>query len=227
MLNYFIVNSLYQRYFYKYIHIQHDISAAKRTLVEKGAIFIQKYPEPVNETTFCLKTPHVGVIISTETMKSGNDVSQQNSLLTRLRTVTRGSDVRVLIFTNYETFHPMHRTICQSFSKCTLIVTETSELHVIFDALTKHKPCMKSVALLGDNVRIDASFLQRLALTKTDKVACIVVSGTLDKCPAMAYTIPRAFFTSHRTRSVDIIPTARIMGLMGGPIPVVSKKPPI
>lgn len=225
VLNYSIVTLLYKRYFTKYMQTYPPftwVHPRSTAVASKAPSWAQLHRVAANTSTPCESRLHVAIVVTEGSQKDSNDMSTQTTLMTRLRSLTRGQDVHVWMVAGIETFHPVHRTLCRSFRACRLLVTPTTLPHDVFAALAAARPCMASVVVLEDNVRVDSAFMQRLRATDPTRVTCIAIGGSATGCPALAYHLPRAFITAHHTRTVDILPTAHLMALAAPPAAVVS-----
>lgn len=227
VLNYSIATLLYKRFFTQYVEKYPALAWARARPARshpREPSWATLHEIARNTTPPCESNLHVAIVVTASSQKTSNDMSLQTALATRLRSLTRGEDAHIWIVAGIETFHPVHRTLCKSFPACRLLVTPSTQQHEVFAALAAARPCMASVVVLEDTVRVDSSFLQRVRATDPARVTCLAVGGTPASCPALAFRLPRAFLTAHHARTIDILPTAHLMELAAPPTPVVSPR---
>jgi len=146
--------------------------------------------------------------------------------LARLRSATAGASVLILLVVTPTTISPHHHTWCATLP-CRMVLVDDDGLAPVMHAVAARRPCLNSVALLEDGVRVDASFLARLALAHPARATCLAGGHGL-VCPALAWRLPRTFLLAHgRTHSttttpLDIGATAQLMGISAPPLAVVG-----
>lgn len=177
-----------------------------------------------NSGSKCTLSMQLVIMVSNLEHKHSNDITKQITLLTKMRGLLkedRNSNIHMYLAVDVNSFMPVHRSLCVNIPRCSLMVTESNSVAQIFQHVSRIKPCIHDIVLINDDVGIDSTFFMRLARTDENKVTCLQTSAMTDTCPAIAYRIPRLFFTRHQTQDVDIMSTAAITGMIAPSIAVV------
>ena len=226
VLNSFIVSVLYQRHARRVIVWADGPSHEPFNLpTDDGVALLPKH----NATTWKLARPEpecsdeVAVAVLTRVQSTTRSSA---GTLARLRGATSGAGVLVLLVVTPETISPLHHTWCATLH-CRMVLVEDDNLARVMQALAERRPCLNSVALLEEGVRVDSSFLARLALAHPARVTCLAGGRDFD-CPALAWRLPRSFLLAHgrahpaSTTPLDIGATAQLMGISAQPLAVVG-----
>lgn len=248
VLNGFILNVLYVRHAARFAQLtdwtdgprrqptqQHPNASYAPSLLRTPHHLARSEPE-------CSPAPAVAVLMRPRREPDAlSSAPRSSSTLARLRSAlsntpnTPNADAPlVLLVATPESFQPAHRAWCASL-RCRLVLIDDDALPRVFHALAELHPCLASVALLEDGVRVEAGFAARLALAPPARVTCLAGGGDALACPALAWRLPRAFLLAHgraggstgastsaAAHAPDIGPTAQLMGLAAPPAAVVG-----
>lgn len=219
VLNGILVNMVYKKYAYliKPSIITESPNIPNTTVKTK---LLEKHTESP-----CTRAQQLVVLVTQSRNALSNDISKQVTLLTKLRTMLRDKHyehIHMYLAVDVNTFMPVHRSLCSNIPRCTLLLTAQNEIPEIFEHITKIKPCIADIVMLTDKSTVDPTFLTRVTHTDSTRVTCLLQSNQGQPCPDIAYRIPRSFFTTHRTRAVDIMSTATIEGVAAPPFSAIS-----
>ena len=222
VLNSAIVNILYRTYVLPAIKAR-DSRQARESMARGFANHPPQTPAaamPAPESA-CSSNLAVAVYVGLAAKSANSNDVPHTSLLVRMRSARVPPNTRFFVIMSPESFQPLHRATCQQLPRCEILLASKSTQSAAFRALADAKPCMDSVILVEDTVRIDASFLRRAETADPTRVTCLAAGATPSSCPRLAYRLPRSFFSAHSTRDVDVLPTAHLMGVAGPPVPAV------
>lgn len=125
-----------------------------------------------------------------------------NRLLFDLERATRNRHVYFLLLVSLDTFHPVHRLWCKNTSptqQCKLMVLDDTEgAETYLHAVQQQGFCTSHFLVFSEEIKIDASFMNRLTLIPAHKVSCLLKAPRElpNTCPALAYNVPINFTIS-------------------------------
>lgn len=212
-LNSIIFNVLYRKY-------GHYVLWKPNTKVPQHVVEVHNDSETeykmFSHEAVCTRSLQMVVLVTQSRNTLSNDITKQVALLTRLRTMLRDKhyeNIHMFLAVDVNTFMPVHRSLCGNIPRCSLLLTVENNVAEIFEQVSKARPCINDIILITDRANIDPTFLSRVSHTDSSRVTCLLQSEDGQPCPDIAYRIPRAFFSRHRTREIDITSTAVIEGI--------------
>jgi len=205
VLNFFIANVLYIKYFQKQgsLKLLSPPAQANHSLV--GALRLRERPDEHAPTCNRVQPVDVAVVMAKSNVSVSNDHRQSRGVefLTRLRMLLVRSETqryRVWLVLRAEDFLTIYRLWCAALSidtrdRCSCEITfARQEMHVAAatHVLTQN-PCVQDLFLIDSQVSFPASMFTRSDTVGSGMVVCLLPVIPDKRCAGMALYVPHVF----------------------------------
>jgi len=210
VLNFFIANILYIKYFQQQDGVRLPSPPANQSLV--GARRLRERPDEHAPTCNSVQPLDVAVVLAKSNVSGSNDHRQfrEVEFLTRLRMLLMRSETkryRVWLVLRAEDFLTIYRLWCAALSidtrdRCSCEITFTRhEMHVSAAThVLAQNPCVHDLFLINTQVSFPASMLARSDTVGSGKVVCLLPIAPDKRCAGVALYIPPDFLSRCVTR---------------------------
>ena len=161
----------------------------------------------------------IGLVPGPPDLSVHNDMASHRNLriMSELRHVLRHdrqAKAHIYVFLDANTFLAAHRTWCQILpeqtsqrASCELVLLQsgaTNSLNsLLFSHVLEKEKCLQDFILLHDTAHIGPSFLARIQGASRHKATCLAASADTQRCPLVAFRLPRAFLVAWARNKYD------------------------